>query len=230
MSPPLISHHLRGSEPPHDAGIRKELLSVAFPFGSNGGKIRQRILGLLKADREKWDKRYLQEPRDLPDPDDFLVQHTELLRSGRALDPACGLGANSIFVAEHGYEVDAIDISPTAISRLREEASKRRLAIRCIVADLDNFPLAKGIYDLAVVFYFFSKPLIGGIREALRHEGLLFYATYNFRHTSVKPTFNPAYLIPPDGLAAYFPDFDILAHETSAGDRGNVSRLICRKP
>jgi tellurite methyltransferase len=183
----------------------------------------------MKTDREKWDKRYSRESRMSPGADEFLVRHADILTSGRALDPACGLGGNSIFLAEHGYEVDAIDISVKAISRLGEEVRSRGLPIRCITADLDYFPLPADTYDMVVVFYFFSETLITGVREALKQRGLLFFATFNTRHTSVMPTFNPAYLIPPDGLAAYFTDFDILTHETSAGDHGNVSRLICRK-
>jgi tellurite methyltransferase len=183
----------------------------------------------MKTDREKWDRRYSRESRALPAPDEFLVQHRDLLTSGRALDLACGLGANSIFLAEHGYEVDAVDVSFEAISRLREGVRSRGLLVRCILADLDYFPLPRTTYDVAAVFYFFSEDLIEGIKDALKHRGLLFYATYNQRHTSVMPTFNPAYLIPPDKLAAYFTDFEILVHETSAGDKGNVSRLICRK-
>jgi tellurite methyltransferase len=183
----------------------------------------------MKIDRQKWDKRYSQQSHGLPAPDQFLVRHAGLLVSGRALDPACGLGANSIFLAEHGYEVDAIDISLNAISRLRKKVRNQGLPIRCIVADLDYFPLPEDTYNLVAIFYFFSETLIAGVRDALKRRGLLFYATYNERHTSIMPTFNPAYLIPPDGLAAHFADFDILVHETSAGDNGNVSRLICRK-
>jgi tellurite methyltransferase len=184
----------------------------------------------MKADREKWDRRYArQETRKLPAPDEFLVQHQGFLTSGRALDPACGLGGNSIFLAEHGYEVDAIDISFTAISRLQKEALSRKLPIHCITADLDSLPLPMNAYDLIAVFYFFSETLVAGAKHALKPGGLLFYATYNERHISLVPTFNKAYLIAPDRLAICFTDFDILAHETSAGAIGNVSRLICRK-
>lgn len=183
----------------------------------------------MKTDREKWEKRYSQAPRMMPGPDEFLVQHTDLLTSGRALDLACGLGANSIFLAERGYEVDAMDISFTAISRVKKEATCRGLTIRCITADLDYYPLPEDTYDLVVVFYFFSEKLVAGLKQALKCRGLLFYATYNVRHTGVMPTFNPAYLIQPDGLPPHFADFETLVHETSAGDNGNVSRLICRK-
>jgi SAM-dependent methyltransferase len=184
----------------------------------------------LKNDREKWDLRYAGEARNLPAPDEFLVDHQDMLRAGRALDAACGRGANAIFLAERGYSVDAIDISIQALYFLQAEALRRGLDVRCVVADLDSYPLQRDIYDLIVVFYFFAKPLIRSIKGALKPGGLIFYATFNKRHTSVRPEFNPAYLVAPEGLASYFQEFDILIHETDAGENGNVSRLIGRKP
>jgi len=184
---------------------------------------------IVQTDREKWERRYSEDSGDLPEPDDFLVLHAHLLSCGRALDPACGLGGNSVFLAERGYEVTALDISYTALARLKDTARRRHLPIDCVVADLDYFPLPANAYDVAVVFYFFSERFIAALKQALRPRGLLFYATYNERHTSVRPTFNPAYLVAADGLAVHFPDFDSLVHETWAGDQGNISQLIARK-
>ena len=80
-----------------------------------------------------------------PRPILFLRQHSNLLKSGRALDLACGRGGNSVFLAEAGYTVDAIDISDTVLSRLKVYADQRRLNIRCIIADLDGFAAANGV-------------------------------------------------------------------------------------
>ena len=69
----------------------------------------------MKNDREKWDLRYSKESGAFPAPDEFLVAHEEILRSGRALDVACGRGGNALFLAERGYSVDAVDISFQAL-------------------------------------------------------------------------------------------------------------------
>jgi tellurite methyltransferase len=184
----------------------------------------------LKKDREKWDLRYSKESGTFPAPDEFLVTHEEILRSGRALDVASGRGGNALFLAERDYSVDAVDISFQALHQLQAATVRRGLDIRCLAADLDCSPLPRDLYDLVIVFYFFSKPLMRSIRNALKEGGLIFYATFNERHTSVRPEFNPAYLIPPDGLYPYFRDFDVLVHETAVGENKNVSRLIGRKP
>jgi tellurite methyltransferase len=184
---------------------------------------------LVKTDREKWDSRYHERSGPFPEPDPFLVDHAHLLRSGHAVDLACGRGANAIFLAGHGYAVDAVDISFRGLSVLLPEALRRGLDVRCIVADLDYHPLPRDFYDLVVVFYFFSESLMGTIRECLKLGGLVIYATYNWRHALIHPHFNPAYLVPPDGLAQYFSGFTSLIHETTAGERRNISRLIAEK-
>ena len=184
----------------------------------------------MKSDREKWDKRYRVADTDVSDPDSLLLHGPRLSGPGRALDVACGRGANALFVAARGFQVDAVDISLAALRVVHATARQRDADVACIAADLDYFPLPISVYDLVLVFYFFSEPLILPIERALKPGGLLCYATYNVRHTSVKPGFNPAYLIEPDDLRRHFADFEHILHESDAGEKGNVSRLIARRP
>jgi len=183
----------------------------------------------MKTDRNRWEAKYAADRDEFPPPDPFLVHYAHLLIPGRALYPACGLGANALFLAEQGYEVDATDVSFAALSRLQDEAARRGLHVRTFVADLDYYPFPQGRYDLALVFYFFSPALIPSIKATLKCGGMIVYSTYNYRHTSVKPGFNPDYLTPPGGLSSCFSDFDILVSEPEAGEHGNLSRLIGRK-
>ncbi len=183
----------------------------------------------LKKDREKWDQRYLEDKGAPFSPDPWLVEHANLLESGRCLDLACGRGANSLFVAERGYAVHAVDISLTALLELQKEANRWKLDVQCIVMDLDYCSLPVRFYDLVLVFYFFNPKLMKAISACLKPGGLTLYSTYNHGHTSVKPGFNPAYLVPPPGLAPYFTQFEILVNEPEAGKDGNITRIIGRK-
>jgi 2-polyprenyl-3-methyl-5-hydroxy-6-metoxy-1,4-benzoquinol methylase len=54
----------------------------------------------------------------------------------RLLDGACGIGTQSIPLAQRGFEVTARDIAPGAIARLRREAASRRLVIDADVCDM----------------------------------------------------------------------------------------------
>lgn len=183
----------------------------------------------MKEDRSRWNAKYSSNRDKFPGPDPFLVQRADLLSPGRALYPACGLGADALFLAERGYRVDATDISFAALSRLRDEAARRGLRVSVFLADLDYYPLPQNRYDLVLIFYFFSPVLIPSFKAALKDGGMIVYATYNQRHISVRPEFNPNYLTPPGGLSPYFSDFDILVSEPEAGELGNLSRLVGRK-
>src|SRR4051794_37640616 len=68
---------------------------------------------------------------------------------GRALDLGCGEGGDAVWLAERGWQVTAVDISETAMSRAAAEAEARgvRERIHFERHDLsDSFP--EGTFDL----------------------------------------------------------------------------------
>ena len=52
------------------------------------------------------------------------------------VDVSCGIGTQTIGLAQLGYAVDASDISPKAIKRAQSETEKRNLAVKYSVADM----------------------------------------------------------------------------------------------
>lgn len=61
--------------------------------------------------QQKWDRLY--EKDTSTEVASVLAENSYLLPSqGNALDLACGLGANALFLSEHGLETHAWDISP----------------------------------------------------------------------------------------------------------------------
>jgi SAM-dependent methyltransferase len=64
---------------------------------------------------------------------------TELADTGQITGPVlecgCGLGDNALFLAERGYQVTAIDASPTVIERDLAKAKERGLAVEFRVAN-----------------------------------------------------------------------------------------------
>jgi glycine/sarcosine N-methyltransferase len=54
----------------------------------------------------------------------------------RILDCACGIGTQALGLAKRGFAVTASDLSPTAVARLRLEASQRGHDIHSFVADM----------------------------------------------------------------------------------------------
>jgi tellurite methyltransferase len=183
----------------------------------------------VKSDRERWNFRYSGTLEEIPPPDQLLVESEPLLKSGRALDLACGLGSNALFLAKRGYWVDALDTSMRALRRLQKEIRERNLTIGPVLTDLDYYPVRSGFYDLVIIFYFFSKGLMRRIISSLKPGGLLIYATFNYRHLNLHPGFRHDYLVPEEGLAQFFPNLETVMSAENSGEQGNVSQFIGRK-
>ena len=76
-----------------------------------------------------------------------LAEVAAALTPGRALDVGCGEGADAVWLAEHGWQVTAVDISQTALDRAAAEAGVRGVAVDFQLHDLtESFP--DGVFDL----------------------------------------------------------------------------------
>jgi len=132
-----------------------------------------------------WDSRY----RDagLPGaPATVLLENAHLLPNhGTALDLACGLGANSLFLAQHGLEAHAWDISPVAVEKLRAIALERGLPVIAEVKDAMQETIPPVQFDVVIVAHYLERALTRSIINALKMGGLLFYQT--FTRTAVNP-------------------------------------------
>ena len=93
----------------------------------------------MREDAERWDARYSGSAAGVPSPPAGL-EGIPLPASGLCVDVACGLGRQSLWAAAHGFDVVAIDVSPTAIDALRASATERGLdgRIDARVVDLDD--------------------------------------------------------------------------------------------
>ncbi|SDY48213.1 Methyltransferase domain-containing protein [Saccharopolyspora shandongensis] len=101
-----------------------------------------------------WDRFYSNRAKPIPffaaKPDENLVSCLErgVLAPGRALDLGCGPGRNAVHLASLGFEVDAIDLSPEAVSWGRERAREAGVDVRFHCADMFSADLRLGRYDL----------------------------------------------------------------------------------
>jgi len=138
-------------------------------------------------EKNNWEKRYSgdgNEPRQTPSA--LLTEWLDDRPPGRALDLACGTGRNSLFLAEKGYDVTAIDISPRAIKLAEHIAREKGLKINWIVADLDNYAI-QGRYDLIVISFFsVNKNMVPPIINALKSGGILLYENHMLSPSSAE--------------------------------------------
>jgi tellurite methyltransferase len=185
-----------------------------------------------RPEQEKWDARWAAEAaRAAYEPNPLLVAHAALLDGGRALDLACGLGQNSIWLAARGYHVLAVDISPVALAVAGERAQVAGVQerIKWQQQDLEEgrpgWATSPGGFDLVCVFRFLDRRLFPGLRVAVRPGGLLFYETRHVGLLERQPQSNPAFLLQPGELVRTFGDWEIVH---AAEDRENAS-LVARR-
>jgi SAM-dependent methyltransferase len=151
---------------------------------------------MTQADRVKWDERYLNGAyADRTHPSALLEQWIDHIPPGRALDVACGAGRNALFLAAHGFAVDAVDISGEALAVARGSAQRAGLRVNWIEHDLDEpLPLAAG-YALILVVRYINRPLIRDLYGLLAPGGFLVCEQHLVSETEVAGPVDPAFRV-----------------------------------
>ncbi len=185
--------------------------------------------------KQKWDRIYSKaDASELPTPCNALSEYGYLLPDdGTALDLACGLGSNAVFLAQRGLEVTAIDISSVAIEKL-ESLKVPKLTTRCESITADT--LSSCQYDVIVVANFLDRSICNAIRNSIAPGGLLFYQTFvQDKASQNSGPGNTDYLLACNELLSLFSGIQVLMFsdmgtvgDTDSGLR-NQSLLIARQ-
>ncbi|MBI5756911.1 MAG: class I SAM-dependent methyltransferase [Planctomycetales bacterium] len=189
---------------------------------------------MSQADRDKWDEKYAKQTApDAPIPDDWMTQHVASLAPGRALELACGLGHNAMWLADHGWQVDAVDVSTVGLASAAKLAGRLGQHVNWIAADLDDFTPAAAAYDLVVIFRYLDRARLPSlVRTALRPGGWLVYETYSQAQLARPGSHirNPAFTLSEGELPRLFASLEVIAYaEVELPDR-SVVRLFARNP
>ena len=135
----------------------------------------------MEADRIKWNRRYANDEYQMGlRPSQFLAERIELLKTlcpGRqALDIACGEGRNSIFLAHHGFQVTAVDISDRGLEKGELRMKNEGVSVNFRSADLEEYEIARQ-YDLIINLNFLLRDLIPKEVAALNPAGVILFET-----------------------------------------------------
>jgi len=165
-------------------------------------------------------------------PSKFLVENIALLPKGRALDIAMGRGRNAIYLAEMGFEVEGIDISPDAVKEALELARQAGVTIRAQVADLEkNHRIEKEAYEVIVCFNYLQRSLIPQIKDGVKEGGVVVYETFIVDQARLfgKPS-NPDYLLKHNELLDMFRNFRCLRYrEGVIADYKAIASIVAQK-
>lgn len=126
-------------------------------------------------DRERWDRRHSGEFELPTGASALLERYIDDLPRGRALDVATGTGRNALFLADRGFEADAIDISRVALMKARKAAAVRSVSVNWIQADLDEYVFPENAYDVITVSFYYFPDRLADLIAALASDGVLLY-------------------------------------------------------
>lgn len=164
-------------------------------------------------------------------PNNLLVRFRDKLAPGKfALDLACGSGRNSVYLAQCGQRVFAIDRSAEALDNGRELARLAGVRVNWIRADLASSELPVRNLHVVTCFYYRDPHLYPLIRTAVARGGFLFYETFTLEQLNFPSgPRNRDYLLKPGELLEVFRDWRVLYYREVASERGLAS-LIAQKP
>ncbi|MCU1340003.1 MAG: Methyltransferase type 12 [Bryobacterales bacterium] len=175
-----------------------------------------------------WDERYRSEGAKDATPTPLLAETAAKLKPARALDLACGTGRNAVWLAEHGWNVTAVDGAPAAIDTLRERCP----AIDARIADLEKheFVIEESAWDLIADCYYLQRDLFEPIKRGLKPGGVAVVIVHLVEPRHEESRFS----VQPGELAKYFEGWQILhSYEGKPKDpehKRAVAQIVARKP
>ncbi|HET7103634.1 MAG TPA: class I SAM-dependent methyltransferase [Terracidiphilus sp.] len=112
-----------------------------------------------------WNESYAsgQLPWDTGQPEPLLVDFiaSSGVKAGKTLEIGSGTGTNAIWMAERGFDVLGVDVSPLAVERARAKMKDRALGCRFAALDILTTPPPGGPFQFVFdrgCFHVFDEP------------------------------------------------------------------------
>ncbi|MGV8899698.1 MAG: class I SAM-dependent methyltransferase [Burkholderiaceae bacterium] len=120
-------------------------------------------------------------------PNSFLREQAFRLRPGsKVLLPGDGEGRNSVWLAQQGHHVTAMDNSCVGLQKAQELAAEKGVQIEVVQADLEHWTPAVASFDALVLTYVHLPPAMRAqahrrLVQALRPSGWLILEAFHPR-------------------------------------------------
>ena len=145
---------------------------------------------------DQWDQTYREYPLkslgwERGKPRLILVEFVEkgLIKKGKTLDLCCGAGTNTVYLAEKGFEVTAIDISPRAIEYAKEKAEHAKVKINFRIQSFVDLPFGDEEFDFAFDMGCFHHAqvedriiFIKGVHRVLKKGGSCLLTCFSYKN------------------------------------------------
>ncbi len=190
--------------------------------------------------QQRWDERYSgTEFQVRTQPSELVVAELAGLPAGRALDLAAGAGRHSVWLAEQGWSVTAVDFSRAGLEKARQLSAARGVGddqVDWVVADLGDYAPARDAFELVLVAYLqvdasLRAKVLTGAAVALTPGGTLLVVGYdlaNLTDGDGGPQ-TPDVLYTPESITAELAGLNILragrARRTVERDGGTATAI-----
>ena len=156
-----------------------------------------------------------------------LPEIVELVKNGgvkgRALELGCGTGTNSVYLAQQGLDVVAVDFSPKAIELAREKAKQAGVSVDFRVGDVTRLDFLRDLFDFALDVVCFHGLADDDRTRYAQHLARLTHPGSRFLMLSFeRPQFFGRYGVTPEAAQAIFaPHFEMtgIQHSLLRGKR-----------
>ncbi|MCC7164306.1 MAG: class I SAM-dependent methyltransferase [Anaerolineae bacterium] len=175
-----------------------------------------------QSDRARWNKKYL-EILTQTDVNPTLERYANLLKAGRVLDLAGGLGQNGAWLAGRSDTFRVINADISEVGLCRASAGVAR-----VVVDAGALPFPKNSFDTILNFRFYDPRV--RFADWLADGGAVLFQTFTSADIKYRPDFSPAHRFPLEQIPIVFDSLEILhQQETDDGHRIYVT-IFARKP
>jgi len=168
-------------------------------------------------------------------PNAFLVEVTRGRKPGKVLDVGMGQGRNSLYLAQHGWDVTGFDPADEGVRLARAEAAHLGVKLTALVSTFQEFDFGENSWDLIVLMYEPTKAIAPKVARALKPGGAV---VIEDRHRDTRRVWPEGGLFADNELPTLFPDLRILRYEDflgvpdwqAEGIKERLVRLIAEKP
>jgi len=200
---------------------------------------------------DRWNDRYsTNEYAYGEQPNNFLREELEKLKTGTILFPAEGEGRNAIFAARLGWNVSAFDISSEGKNKALRLAQANNVVIDYQVGELEKLNYQPEQFDsVALIYAHFPADIKSRYHKALdkylRKNGIIIFEAFSKKHIDyiaknekVGGPKEIAMLFSIDELKSDFGNYEIIALEEKEielsegmfhNGQGSVVRFVGRK-
>jgi 2-polyprenyl-3-methyl-5-hydroxy-6-metoxy-1,4-benzoquinol methylase len=187
--------------------------------------------------QDMWNERYRESETVFgQEANRLLVETVAEFEPGSALDLGCGQGRNSLWLAEQGFAVTGLDLSPVAIEQARSRASELGLDATFESVDLLTWDPDGQEWDLVVLAYIHApedmrRTVHAAARHALAPGGRIVVIAHhldNLTEGTGGPQ-RPDWLFTEEQLADDFSALDIVRNErvVRTTDHGDALDVVC---